>query len=731
MRNSRVVLRLMATAASVLTPGLALAETGGADAATPVSTVEELVVTAQRRAERFVDVPASVSVVTATQLASAGVGGSRELRLLTPGLNITQQGTFVQPTIRGVGTTVTGTGADPNVAVYVDGVYQSSQGAALFEFNNIEQIETLKGPQGTLYGRNATGGAIVVTTKAPSLTERSGNLQAGYGRFNELRLSGFVNMPLGDKAAVNLAAYRRTNDGYTKNVAINNEDTSFTESSGVRLRVLFQPVEELRLILSGTHINQSDNTAYAYVPLNNNTPQRTSVAAAIGARKDYKHVSLNTRPTNKLDLSAVNLNAAWVADWGTITSISSYTETEFPFFTDLDGTERPVQAFRAEPQTQNTTTQEVIYASPKIGSFSWIGGLYYYHDRSHTQAQIFAGGNALPFPPFRPDVRVKATAYAAYAEGTFDLTDQLHVTAGGRYSSERKKARNNDGPGGVLMLDASKTWDAFTPHVALLYDITPKSSAYASYSQGFKSGLFDGGATGACTTIANPACPSPGVPVQPEKVRSYEAGYKYNAGGTTISTAAYFTQYKNIQINALNATNQQVLYNAAAGEIYGAEAEYSTQITDNLSLHAGAAYTHTEYTKFPLGQNFVPLPNGGNAQVTGDDSGNQLIRSPKFTAFVSGTYVQELPVGSMESTLTVSHSGSFFWHVDNRLKQSAFTIVNAQVSWLSPGDKWKVTLYGDNLTNERTQIYVREATVGDFSSYSKPRSYGVSVGVNF
>ena len=128
---------------------------------------DEIIVTAQRRDARYVDVPASISVVTGEQLTASGVSGTRDLQLLTTGLNISQQGTFVQPTIRGIGTTVTGTGADPNVAIYVDGVYMASQGAALFDFNSVAQVEVLKGPQGTLYGRNATGGAIVVTTKVP------------------------------------------------------------------------------------------------------------------------------------------------------------------------------------------------------------------------------------------------------------------------------------------------------------------------------------------------------------------------------------------------------------------------------------------------------------------------------------------------------------------------------------------------------------------------------------
>ncbi|MDP1632710.1 MAG: TonB-dependent receptor [Caulobacter sp.] len=736
MRRSHLIFALFAGSASLL-PAAALAQSGPNTKAPAAATVTEVIVTAQRRSERLVDVPASLAVITSAQLKDGGVESSRDLRLLTPGLNITSQGTYVQPTIRGVGTTVTGTGADPNVAVYVDGVYISSQGSALFDFNNIEQIEVLKGPQGSLYGRNATGGAIVVTTMAPSLVETSGNLSASYGSFNEVGLSAYGNIPLSDVFAMSVAAYSRKNDGYTRNLALGGKKSSITDSSGVRARLLFKPSDDFRAILTGSYIKQSDNTAYSYRPLNGNTPQQGSVAAHI-PNNDYKHISLNDDPYNKLDYKSVNLNADWTRSWGKITSITSWAYTKYPFKTDLDGTEVAVQTFIADPQTQETTTQEFIYTSPVMGRVSWLGGVYYYHDESITQARVAIGGVFYPSPALRPYVEVTATAYSAYAEVNFAITDSLHLTAGGRYSSEEKKSTNKDGgAGGALMLDASHTWSAFTPRVALRYDLSDQSSTYFSYSEGFKSGLFDGGATGACTTNVRPnaSCPSAGVPVQPEKVRAYEIGYKYNAGSTFLSTAIFFTEYKNIQINALNSLNQQVLYNAAAGEIYGADIDFSTRLNENFKIHAGAAYTHGRYTSFAQGQNWVPvfaagLPNG-NTQVVTNDSGNTLIRTPEITGFGSLTYQRDLAVGRLESTVTASYSSSYFWHVNNRLKQPAFTILNANLSWFSPSDAWKVTLFGANLTNEHTQLYVREAAVGDFVSYSKPRSFGVSLGYKF
>ena len=695
-------------------------------------TVQEIVVTSQRRAERFVEVPASVSVVTATELTASGVTGTRQLRLLTPGLNITQQGLYTQPTIRGVGTTVTGPGADPNVAIYVDGVYQANQGAALFEFNNIEQIETLKGPQGSLYGRNATGGAIVVTTKSPSLQRASGSLDVSYGRFNEVRASAYGNLPLTDKLAANIAVYDVYNDGYTRNVALNDKHSSYTRGFGFRGKLLWQPADNLRFVLTGARIHQSDNTAFSYEPFQGNTPQKGTKAAYFGLY-DHSHIALNTEPSAKADTTALSLNADWSGAWGKLTSITSWASIDTPFVTDLDGTEVNFQSFVSNPQTDKTITQEFVYASPKYDRFSWIGGLYYYSDQAESVVHISVFGTPLPFPPFRPDARQDTEAYAAYAEGTLDILHNLHLTAGGRYSSEEKHATNHDGVGGVLMLDARHTWTAFTPHIALRYDITADSSAYLNYSEGFKSGLFDAGNTGACTKAAfgTPACPSAGVPVQPEKVRAYEGGLKYNMGSTVLSAAAYYNKYKNIQINALNALNQQVLYNAAAAEIYGFDFEVSKRLVENLTVHAGGAYTHSKYTKFPLGQNFTPLPGGGNAQVTADDAGHQLVRSPDFTTFVTASYDHDLPTGSMDASATVSYSDSYFWNVDNRLKQPAFTIVNARFSWLSPDRHWTVSVFGDNLTDERTMVYVREAVVGDLVSWSKPRSFGVGVGVSF
>ena len=695
----------------------------------------EIVVIAQRSEERYVDVPASISVVSGELLESAGVSGTRDLQLLTPGLNISQQGTFVQPTIRGVGTSVTGTGADPNVAVYVDGVYMASQGAALFDFNSVSQIEVLKGPQGTLYGRNATGGAIVVSTKVPSLTDNSGSIEVGYGRFKEVRANAYANVVLSENIALNVSAYNRSNDGYAVNV-FNGKDVAVTKSRGVRGRLLFNANDDLRFILSAAHVSQKDNTAYSYAPLNGNSVFPNSQAAILGLT-DKRKVSLSAQPYNKLRLTTASLNIDWSGDWGNITSISAFAKTSFPFLSDLDGTEVDLQVFEGDPQTTKTWSQEVIYSSPDFGPFSFTGGLFYLKEKSHTDATISSFGTVV----FPPDVFSQADAFAAFIQGTVDITERLHLTAGGRYSTEKKKMNTYFGNGGPLVVDASKRFSDFTPQASLRYDLTGSSSVYLAYSEGFKSGLFDGGNLGDCP-VFGPTCPFEGTPVEPEKVKSYEAGYKYNVGRTVISLAGYYTDYSNIQVNALGTNalgvpNQQILYNAAKAEIYGLEAQLSMALNDQFRFSSGASWTHSEYTDFPQATKWTPILDGAGNPVGGNTldpdpsaTGNELIRTPEFTAFVSGTFSHELPTGSLEANVTASYSDSFFWHVNNRLKQPSFVVVNASLTWFL-NDSFKFTVWGENLTDERRLVYPREANVGDFTSYSKPISYGVTVGYEF
>ncbi|MGI4877829.1 MAG: TonB-dependent receptor, partial [Janthinobacterium lividum] len=235
-------------------------------------TSGEIVVTAQRRAQRLVDVPVSVTTLSGETLARAGVSGLLDLTKTAPGVVLDKNGAYLQPTIRGIGTNVTGPGADPNVAIYVDGVYQSSQTGNFFELANVEDVEILKGPQGTLFGRNATGGAILIKLLDPSFTT-SGRANLSYGRFNEVAASGYVTTALSDKLAVDLSAYYRRSDGWIHDLRTGAEQNS-QYSLDIRSKLLFKPTDTLKFILSYAHNDTSDPTGLAIAAAGGNSAGR-------------------------------------------------------------------------------------------------------------------------------------------------------------------------------------------------------------------------------------------------------------------------------------------------------------------------------------------------------------------------------------------------------------------------------------------------------------------------
>lgn len=229
----------------------------------------EIVVTAQRRNERLVDVPISISVLTGNALEQAGVRSTEDLTATVPGLNFATNGAFAQPTVRGVGTTVTSAGNDANVAIYIDGVYQPNQISNFSDLVDLEQVEVLKGPQGTLFGRNATGGAIRVTTKRPSLSSEA-RATASYGRFNDIRLTAFGTGPLSDKVAVSFALLYGDDEGYVRNRGTGNK-VADTNARSMRGKILFQPSETVEFLLSGSHSKRSSNPAFTLGVLNGNS----------------------------------------------------------------------------------------------------------------------------------------------------------------------------------------------------------------------------------------------------------------------------------------------------------------------------------------------------------------------------------------------------------------------------------------------------------------------------
>ena len=712
MTKPRIAALLMS--ATLLTPVAALAQTTTDGPAAE----EEIVVTAQRREEKLKDVPIAITAISSKQLAESGVSGSLQLSMITPGLNFAVQGAYAQPTIRGIGTTVTGAGADANVSIYVDGVYQPSQVANAFDFNNVERIEVLKGPQGTLFGRNATGGAISVTTLTPSF-DNSGQLSVGYGSFNERRAKGYGTVALSDKIAADLAFTYKEDDGYVDNInPLVNGETAKARSFGIRSKILFDITENFNVVLAGGYAENHDNSLYITRPLNrNNAALRTTPSLFIPG--DIRVVNTDTDAINDAKTWFVNLKASYDLGNGVISSLTAYQDTDITLLVDSDVTSIP-NSSNLTTLPQQTFSQEINYASSFEGPFNFTTGVYYYDDDAlrHTVNSRGVTG------PITQDytVEVKTQAAAIYGELYYDATDSLRLIAGARYSTETKKADGTYRVGGTIQLHSERTWDAFTPRLSIVYKLDDESNIYATYSRGFKSGSYN------TTTLADPN------PVSPEFVNAYEIGYKTSRSGFTFNSSAFYYDYTDIQVGVqtnVGGVSQGVLQNAATATIYGIDADMTARLSDNWRIRLGAAYTQAVYDQYTAALLTKPIAGGGNSQAPGDASGNDMIRSPEVMANGTLTYTTDLAGGTLDASATVSYNGGFFWDPGNRVKQDAYTLVNANLSWTDPSDSFKAEVWGANLTDEEYYYYVSVSTTGDSGSYQRPRSFGVMLTTYF
>lgn len=687
-------------------------------AETEVPQTDEIFVTAQRRSERLVDVPISITALSGNALEQAGVRSTEDLTAVVAGLNFATNGAFAQPTIRGIGTTVTAAGNDANVAIYVDDVYQPNQVGNFADLVDLDQVEVLKGPQGTLFGRNATGGAIRVTTKRPSFTPEL-RMTASYGSFEDVRLTAFATAPLSDRLAVSISFLYADDDGYVRNLGTGNR-VADSNSLSLRGKILFEATDRLEFMLTASRNERVSNPAFTLGVLNGNS-NAVNLPGSIRARNP-REVSLSFDPAINVVSDQISFHAKADLGFAELSSVTSYAKIGTDLATDIDRTNLPLVA-AAIPGEQETWTQEINLVSQGTGNLKWFGGVFYYHDDA-SNAVIINGGSTFNV------IRQRTEAIAPFGEVNLTLGN-LTLLAGARYNIETKDYSITRGPAEQLR---EITFNTFTPRVGLRYDTSDHSSVYATYSKGFKAGGFDG-ILAAGALVVNP--------VFPENVDAFEAGFKYGKGRTSLSIAGFYYDYSNIQFQAFNpnAGGLTQVFNAAAAEIFGGEIEASAELTDGFALRGSVAYTRSRYNDFPGATLFCPrgAPSFGNSVValgatnpctgqlnTRGAGGNELIRTPEFTASISPTYHHRFADGSvLDASATAFYSGRFFWDPGNRLEQQAYVLINAEIGYTFPGNRFKLAVWGRNLADELYSLYVTEAAAGDSIAYARPRTFGV------
>jgi iron complex outermembrane receptor protein len=728
-------LLLLTSAAVVAIAPQALAQaTASAPQVAPAQSetaVGEIVVTAQRREERLQSVPAAVTAFSGNQLQELHITGSKELTQVTPGLNFTQSVYSPQPTIRGIGSRGVNAGEESVVPIYIDGVYQSFLPGADLQFNDVERIEVLKGPQGALLGRNAEGGAINIITKTPTSTPHA-DLDVSYGSYNQVIAKGYVSGGT-DKIAASLSGVVNRDDGYIRDLVTGAKYGQLGDVA-VHGKVVIHPTDKIDLTIAAGHTNNADSTGEAFRNLNGDTIG-AAIPGNIVPTAPYT-TALSFRPFNKLLQTTASATVVFHFDAFDLTALTGYQNSKLKLGTDADVTPLNLVNYFYNQYSENEYNE--IYATSKGGgAFSWIGGFVYYHDVSGNPPYININ---LDLPLSAPldlqsDDQVVTNSYAAYAQGTYKFTDQWSVTFGGRYTTESKSFRNENGVNNIAAsftpLSNKATWSKFTPNGIIQYQPTSHLNFYAKAGQAFKSGVFNVGATSVLEA----------KPVAPETTTQYELGMKAEISSKlSVNLSTYYTDYANLQSAARTPTGQSFLQNAGRATIYGVEAEAFARPIDHLNVRVGISALQGTYGNFPNADVYFPAASAipanctgtgavpaGNQEATCNVNGKTIMRTPTFTANIGGDYTVPMTTGDITLSSNIYFQGKSYWDAENVFEEKPYTLVDARIAWRSPDKHYGVSVWGENLANALYSITEVVGSFGTSQSLAKPRTYGVEL----
>jgi len=777
-------------AAAVLPATPAWAQTAPAEEGAAASG-NEIIVTAQRRAEAVEDVPMTVSVLTSDSLDAAGVTSLRDIQNITTGFQLGQGGAFPQPAIRGITTVLNGT-FENNVAVYVDGFYQVAAQAIGIDLPNVESIQVLKGPQGTLYGRNATGGALLLNTISPS-DRWQGKAELTYGRFDDKRASGYVAGPFNDWIGVSLAGYIRRSDGYHKFAsrtipgAITDKDAAPLEQDSVRAKVELNLSDDFKAIVGYNYTHTRDGRGLLFTPYENVNPGYGArpggdllptrlgvVAYDWGAFVDTKQ-------------NDFTLTLEWDMGLGMLRSLTGYSifepKTEFDFdgsYINAQGGGNPISgSFSTSNFKQKTFQQAIDLTIDAIQDVDLIVGGTYFNDDFDTQKGGASTSYAItPSDPSMLPSRSNLTpslyrfiygkkeAWAVYGDVTFRPFDRLSLNVGGRYSEERQEQSTTfiAGNGSVTLplTGAKAKFSKFTPRASIRYELAPRTNIYASYSQGFRSGAFPTFPPG--NDAAN------WFAAKQEVVDAYEIGIKTARGKLRAELAGFYYDYKDLQVSTTQLVNGLplvVVTNAPKAEIYGVEGSFEFQPFQDFTVRGGATWLHARFGDNAridgtgvnpgvggINSNSDPLKTFVNITQQGQDlSGLQLARAPDFTAFFGVDYMARVREGSLRFAANVKYTDSYVvtnpsvWcdptamtnaaqcagvpadmQRKQRFREGNYALLNASVTWTDPSEHYYIRLWGNNLTDHRYRLHYTGTVNGTYSPMAEPLSYGVTLG---
>ncbi len=742
--------------------------------------VGEIVVTAQRRSQRLQDVPVVVTAITAETLAAKGITSTNDLSQLTPGLTNFVANGFVEPSLRGIGTQNDAAGATGTVAVYVDGVYLASPQAALFSYNNISQVEVDKGPQGTLFGRNATAGVIQVQTLDPKSTF-GGRVSVGTDNYDTPTGDFYVTGPvLGDLAADLAVHYDNQLEGYGKNLLTGN-DIYKTRNIDARSKWLWRPTDRDRITFIFDYEDlkdSSDTLQFKGVPYDYQAPGVPIPARLQSQLGSPWNIFASGDPVETDRQGGASVEIDHRFDFAHLIDIAAYRKSVSFLSSPAEVAPFNIDAFQGHDDIQ--VSEEVRLASLETSRIAWVVGFYYLDSTSTNSPYtlINSGSNYTdptckaklcpPYPhgalspllgsataPSGPislppnsvaiddliGSEVGSTSYAGYAQTTIPLDfllPSLNLTAGVRYTSETETSVGEDAikAPGVVVTQPDTDFSRLTYKVGLDYHFTHAVLAYATYSTGFQAGFFN------ANTPTTPAS-------KPQTIDDYEVGFKssFLDRRAVLNVGGFYYDYSNI-VEPVFVDGVATTTNGPKAELYGVDIDASLIVTPRFKISASAEVLHSEWTSFPNAITAIPAtaskpngfcialvdcnPLGGVVSETINAKGNELPYAPDYVISVTPSYRQPVPGGAVLLTATWYYNNGFYNDASNTFGQTAYNTLSAEAEWDPENAPYSVKVWAKNMTD--TEIYSRTAVSAPFGEYyalSPPRTYGVSFNYRF
>jgi len=743
---------LLLSAATSLIAGTAYAQPKAAE----TIELEPIIVTAERRETSLQTTPISVTALSAEALQTRGVADISDLAKFTPNMTfITSTGIGGSRTafvfLRGIGQSQVFLQNDPGVGTYIDGVYLGRTQGSVQEVLDLERVEVLRGPQGTLYGRNTIGGAINLVSRKPDAAAGfEGSVEAG--NFGTVRVRARANGPLVDTLSGSISLAYLKHDGYVeaKNSPLcptcTSSDLTGEDSLSGRLALRWTPSEDVTIDLAVDGARRDDLSVgrrFAFYDAAGDAQGYTfAVQRKLGVPPSaFVNRDINTHNSNlagfdKQDVWGASLTGAWDLGGATFKSITAYRELSVRDAGDGDGSPLMLQAVRNETIDQDQLSQEFQLTGVSFDDrFNWTVGLFGYREDATSnilQYRRFAErGLFVPFPvpslidcydrnrPLTscPDQEaipsdLKVRNYAGYAHLSYDLTDRLSVTGGLRYSWEKKEFVGTDVFG--LPIALTDSWTSTTPKVGVDFQATPEVMVYGSYSEGFKSGSVNNG--------NDPLIPTS---VQPETVKAYELGVKsqWFDNRLRINAAIFRSDYRDQQLQVPTSNFTFAFVNVSRSRISGGELEFVARPTSLLTIDGGIGYLRTEITKVGVG-----TPNV--------KQGARLVQVPEWTVNLGAT--QMVPIGDMgDLTLRVDYSftdtreNDYINHPNVRV--GSYSLVNLRATYAPTGSNWEFGVYGANILDEEYEVARASIDPAWFAVAvdGQPRTYGVRIAVRY